>query len=600
MALSRRLEALLSLVPPCERAADIGTDHGLLAVALKQRGLARQVIASDLRPGPLGAARALVEKECLEGSIFLRQGDGLQVLQPGEAEVLVIAGMGGPLMERILSEGASVARQARRLILSPQSDIPHFRSFLETEGYGIVLERLVEEEGKFYFILSVEPGSSRPLTEVQRAFGSHILEENFPEFQRYLQKEEGKLRDILRNIPENAGENESRIQEIRHRLQLLEERKQALEEERRHGMGIKLGFGLMRLPRLPEGAIDIEQGKEMVDRFLQGGGSYFDTAYVYEGSEEATKKILVERHPRESYTLASKINARAAGSEEAAKKQLEISLERTGAGYFDYYLLHAMDRNNRKLYQDYGLWEFVAQKKAEGLIRHFGFSFHDTPEILEEILTEHPEAEFVQLQINYADWENPDVQSRACYEIARKHGKPVVIMEPVKGGTLASLPEAGAAVLKAMKPEASLASWAIRYAASLEGVLAVLSGMSTTGQVEDNMSYMEHFEPLSQEEEGAIEQVRDILKSQRQIPCTACKYCVEGCPMQINIPGIFSVHNFYLRFQNLEDAKKRYGWRTKEGGKASDCIGCGACEGVCPQHLSIRELLAQAAEDLEG
>ena len=599
MALSKRLEAILRLVSPCETAADIGTDHGLTAAALIERGLCSHVIATDLREGPLSAARSLVKERGLEEKIALRLGDGLKPLQPGEAETLIIAGMGGALMQKILTEGEAVARTAKHLILSPQSELPKFRAFLEEKAYGIREERVVEEEGKSYFILSVMPDDPQRLTDAEREFGKNIAKENFLEYGRFLKKEEDKLNTILRNIAENSAGNEERILTIRHRLQLIGTVIPLTERKREETMGIKLGFGLMRLPRLEDGSIDIEQGKAMVDRFIQGGGTYFDTAFVYEGSEEATKKILVDRYPRESYTLATKINARAAGNEEAAKQQFETSLERTGAGYFDYYLLHAMGSGNKDMYRDFGLWEFVAEKKKEGKIRHFGFSFHDTPELLDEILTEHPEAEFVQLQINYADWENPDVQSRACYEVARKHGKPVVIMEPVKGGTLASLPEEAAAVLKGVQPEMSLASWGIRYAASLDGVLAVLSGMSTIGQVEDNMSYMEHFTPLSGEECAAIDQVNEILKAQRQIPCTACKYCVEGCPMGINIPGLFAVYNFYLRFHNLAEAKKRYGWRTKEAGKASDCIKCGACEGACPQHLPIRELLEEIAGVLE-
>ncbi len=364
-------------------------------------------------------------------------------------------------------------------------------------------------------------------------------------------------------------------------------------------MGIKLGFGLMRLPRLADGSIDIEQGKQMVDCFIAGGGTYFDTAFVYPGSEEAARKILVERYPRESYTLATKVNARAAADAEAAKAQFKTSLERTGAGYFDYYLLHAMGSGNRDKYEEYGLWEFVAEQKKKGLIRHMGFSFHDKPEVLDEILTAHPEAEFVQLQINYADWESADVQSRACYEVARKHGKKVVIMEPVKGGNLASLPKEAEEILKALQPEKSIASWGIRFAASLDGILAVLSGMSTLAQVEDNMSYMEHFEPLSEEEHRAVEQAVEILKKQRQIPCTACRYCTENCPMNINIPGLFSAYNMYLRYDNLGAARHTYELRIRDHGKASDCLKCGACEAACPQHLEIRGLLEEVAGVLE-
>ena len=364
-------------------------------------------------------------------------------------------------------------------------------------------------------------------------------------------------------------------------------------------MACKLGFGLMRLPRLEDGSIDIEQGKKMVDCFIANGGTYFDTAFVYEGSEEAAKKILVERYPRESYTLASKVNARVAKNAEEAQKQLFISLERTGAGYFDYYLLHAMGAGNRNAYRDYGLWEFVAKQKEAGRIRHMGFSFHDKPELLDELLTEHPEAEFVQLQINYADWESSDVQSRACYEVARKHGKQVVVMEPVKGGNLATLPAEAEALLKSVRPDKSIASWGIRFAASLEGMLAVLSGMSTLAQVEDNMSYMKDFESFTEEDYRAVNQVVEILKKQRQIPCTSCRYCTENCPMSINIPGLFSAYNMYLRYDNLASARHSYDMRTRSNGKASDCLKCGACEAACPQHLPIRDLLEEVAGVLE-
>mgnify|MGYP002857062498 CR=1 FL=1 len=364
-------------------------------------------------------------------------------------------------------------------------------------------------------------------------------------------------------------------------------------------MACKLGFGLMRLPRLEDGSIDIEQGKEMADYFLANGGTYFDTAFVYEGSEEATRKILVERYPRDSYTLASKINARVAKSAEDARAQLATSLERTGAGYFDYYLLHAMNAENRITYRDYGLWEFVAEQKEKGLIRHMGFSFHDKPEVLEEILTKHPEAEFVQLQINYADMDNPDVQSEANLAVARKFGKPVVVMEPVKGGLLAAPIQEVRDIFTAVSPDASPASWAIRFVASQEGILTVLSGMSDLAQVEDNVSFMKKFKPLNKEELAAIAKAQEILKTQKTVPCTACRYCVEGCPMGIPIPDIFKSLNRLIVFNDEKGARWRYGRAVEGKGKASDCIGCGACESTCPQQLSIRDLLADAAKQLE-
>ena len=258
---------------------------------------------------------------------------------------------------------------------------------------------------------------------------------------------------------------------------------------------MKLGFGLMRLPRLENGSIDIEQTSRMTDAFLAAGGRYFDTAYVYEGSEEAARKALVERHPRDSYYLATKLNAGEGFCQNAeeAKAELRTSLERTGAGYFDFYLLHALGQKNVDRYNSFGLWDFVKEIKEEGLVRHYGFSFHDSPEFLDQLLTEHPDVEFVQLQINYADWEDPVVQSRACYEVAKKHGKPVVVMEPVKGGTLADPPQALKDIFEKELPDASPASWAIRFVASLDNVMMVLSGMSSMEQMEDNLSYMKDF-----------------------------------------------------------------------------------------------------------
>lgn len=363
----------------------------------------------------------------------------------------------------------------------------------------------------------------------------------------------------------------------------------------------KLGFGLMRLPKLESGEIDVEQVKEMVDLFMDAGLTYFDTAYVYDGgkSEEAAKAALVERYPREKFTLATKLNARVATTVEEARQQLYTSLERTGAGYFDYYLLHAIGKGNIGKYDEYQIWDFVKEEKEKGHIKHWGFSFHDSPELLEELLTKHPDVEFVQLQINYADWESPSVASRGCYEVARKHNKPVVIMEPVKGGTLANPPRQIREILEKAAPEASLASWAVRYAASLEGILTVLSGMSNLEQMKDNISYMKDFKPLSDGERKVIAQVQEVLAGIDSIPCTSCRYCTDGCPMKINIPGIFGARNKQLMFEEMEEGKKSYLFQTKEGGKASDCIGCGQCEAACPQQINIIERLADCVKALE-
>ncbi|SFN66632.1 hypothetical protein SAMN04487831_102349 [Pseudobutyrivibrio sp. UC1225] len=365
----------------------------------------------------------------------------------------------------------------------------------------------------------------------------------------------------------------------------------------------KLGFGLMRLPKEAgnPSKIDIEQTKKMVDMFMEAGLTYFDTAFVYDGgeSEKAAKIALVDRYPRESYTLATKLGAFAAHDEESAKQELLTSLERTGAGYIDYYLLHALSEGNLKKYEEWHLWDYVKEMKEKGLIKHYGFSFHDTPERLDEILTAHPDAEFVQLQINYADWNNPNVQSRGCYEVARKHGKSIVVMEPIKGGTLANPPAAVRELLKGANPNTSIASWAIRFVASLDGIITVLSGMSNVEQMADNLSYMSSFKPLSDEEQQVISKAQDILDSIDSIPCTSCHYCTDGCPMQIPIPEIFSARNKQLIWEQIEAGKQDYEKATKDRGIASACVQCGQCESVCPQHINIIERLQDCASVFE-
>ena len=357
----------------------------------------------------------------------------------------------------------------------------------------------------------------------------------------------------------------------------------------------KLGFGLMRLPKKGL-VIDVEQVKTMVDLFLEAGFTYFDTAFVYPGSEVATRKALVERHPRDSFTLATKLNVMVAPTEKAARKQFASSLERTGAGYFDYYLLHALMENNYERYEKLRLWDFVREQKEKGLIRQLGFSFHAGPDLLDKLLTEHPEVDFVQLQLNYADWENPKVTSRANYETARKHGKLITVMEPVKGGSLADPPDEVKKLFRSIRPDMSFASWAIRFVASLDGILTVLSGMSNVAQVEDNLSYMRDFRPLSEEEQEAIRQAQRILGQAAAIPCTACRYCVEGCPQEIPIPEIFAAMNKQLANGQMAAAREEYFRAAPEGRRASDCIGCRQCEGACPQHLPITEHLKKAAE----
>ena len=370
----------------------------------------------------------------------------------------------------------------------------------------------------------------------------------------------------------------------------------------------KLGFGLMRLPlndRSNPADIDMEQLKQMVDLFMENGFTYFDTAWMYNAfaSESAAKEALVSRYPRESFTLATKLHAGFIETKEDRDRIFNTQLERTGAGYFDYYLIHGIEATMIEKYESLECFDWLLEKKAAGLVKHAGFSFHDTPEMLEEILTKHPEMEFVQLQINYLDWESEWIRSRACYEVAERHGKPVIVMEPVKGGTLAKVPVEAEALFKAQDASMSVPSWAIRFAASLPNVMVVLSGMSSIDQMKDNLSYMKEFRPLSEEEQKICFKAADIINSQIAIPCTGCSYCTEGCPMNIAIPQYFSIYNEDMR-EHLEEKGWTINFTNYEiisgtRGKASDCIACGQCEGVCPQHLSIIDYLKDVAAHYE-
>ncbi|MBQ1439680.1 MAG: aldo/keto reductase [Solobacterium sp.] len=370
----------------------------------------------------------------------------------------------------------------------------------------------------------------------------------------------------------------------------------------------KLGFGLMRLPlndKSNPADINMEQLKQMVDLFMENGFTYFDTAWMYNAfaSESAAKEALVSRYPRESFTLATKLHAGFIETKEDRDKIFNTQLERTGAGYFDYYLIHGIEATMIEKYESLECFDWLLEKKDSGLVKHAGFSFHDTPEMLEEILTKHPEMEFVQLQINYLDWESEWIRSRACYEVAERHGKPVIVMEPVKGGTLAKVPSEAEALFKAQDPSMSVPSWAIRFAASLPNVMVVLSGMSSIDQMKDNLSYMKEFRPLSEEEQKICFKAADIINSQIAIPCTGCSYCTEGCPMNIAIPQYFSIYNEDMR-EHLEEKGWTINFTNYEiisgtRGKASDCIACGQCEGVCPQHLSIIDYLKDVAAHYE-
>jgi len=365
----------------------------------------------------------------------------------------------------------------------------------------------------------------------------------------------------------------------------------------------KLGFGLMRLPTKDE-QIDTEQVCRMVDAYLAAGLNYFDTAYVYHGgnSEKVVKAALSSRHPRDSYMLATKLPAWCMKEEADRDRILEEQLERCGVSYFDFYLLHSVEEGgNGETYDRLGCWQWGIQKKAEGKIRHFGFSFHGSPEYLEQLLDAHPEVEFVQIQLNYADWENPVVRSGRLYEILHARGIPMIIMEPVKGGTLAKLTPDLEAKFKAVHPDRSIASWALRFVGSLPGVMTILSGMSAPEQMADNIGTFTHFEPLTEQEQAVVEEVRGIMMGVPQIGCTACRYCTDGCPMNIAIPDVFRAVNTMNLYHEEFRPKSFYGNLVSQGhGRAGDCIACGQCEGVCPQHLPIIELLKTASAEFDG
>lgn len=429
-----------------------------------------------------------------------------------------------------------------------------------------------------------------------------------------VQHSYGKLVDTICNRSGNGicpmekaveGASEPRLAHnlLQNEIKKLKGEKENMKESCAHTASSKrLGFGCMRMPLLNEDeatSFDFDTINIMFDKFIANGFTLFDTAYPYHRgeSENMIKRCLVDRYARDKFQLSNKLPTWRLESKEDPARFFNEQLGKCGVDYFDYYLLHTLNAEKYQICKRFDAFNFGYEMKKQGKIKKFGFSFHDTPELLDEILTANPNIDFVLLQINYIDWNNPGVQSRRCYEVARKHNKPIMVMEPIKGGNLATLPPEAEKLMKQVHPKMSVASWAVRYAASLEGVFMVLSGMNSPQHLDDNISFMSDFKPLSNEEKAVIEKVVKILNAQNTIPCTQCGYCVDGCPQRIAIPTYFSLYNSLCQDQNTTGGFSSqwayYGNIIARHGKASDCIDCKQCESVCPQHLEISRLLRE-------
>ena len=360
-----------------------------------------------------------------------------------------------------------------------------------------------------------------------------------------------------------------------------------------------LGFGNMRMPKLEDGTPDKETIFKMIDTYLAHGYNYFDTAHIYGGSEEMLKLALVDRYPRDRYFITTKLYLGDCECEEDMMKQFETSRERLGLDQLDMYFLHGLDLDTEEKVARFHAFDFLRSLRDRGLTKHIGFSFHGTPDLLEKLLSENPDVELVQLQLNYLDWDDKQVQARRCYETARAHGVMISVMEPCKGGLLAGGDMTAAQILLEAQPETSVASWAFRFVAGHEGIYAILSGMCSPEQVEDNCNTFDHYQPLTEDEMAVIHKVVETLNDVPGVPCTNCQYCMGGCPQGLNIPYFMKEYNAMVRFRNLPVTRHSYKMMCLSQKPASECIECLSCEGRCPQHIQITKVLKEVVAQLQ-